>query len=137
MPQPNTESLTAKNRRLENELDALRGRIDDLEQQAGYARQLAEDAVKAAEAKAEEDAGRIASLKAILAEKDEKIAGLEGYIKRVHEEDDSTSPLGEKQPAPEVPRTRLARENGHSIRTADGDWVTVNMDSRPRHWSSI
>lgn len=134
MPNPKKESLTAIIAELRDELGQARTERD-------AAVEATKDATRTASDRAEEDAGRIASLKAICGEKDAEIAELKGYIRRVHEEDDSTSPLGEKQPAPEVPRTRLARESGangtHSIHFLGSGWSRADAGDGRRHWSTI
>ena len=101
--------------------------------------------LKAAEARAEEDAGRIASLKAIVAEKEGENAGLRGYIRRVHELDDAAAPLAPVRPPLEAPRTRMARDDGDAAFSGRGwrrlaDTVVNGADddgARRRHWSAI
>jgi hypothetical protein len=142
MPQPKKESLSAIIAELREELGQARTERDAALDAARDAADTAKRAAQAAVERAEEDAGRINSLKAIVAEKEGENAELRGYIKRVHELDDAGAPLAPTRAPAEAPRTRMARDDG-DIRIARGwtavaDHVVNGADrARPRHWSQI
>lgn len=136
MPNPNQKSLHA--------------RIATLSAEVGMMREIAEDAGrnrKEAEAKCAAAHKDCAELKRLLAEAREEIAGLNGYIRHGHEMDDAASERVAIEVAPPtlVPRTRLARQNGHSVHEMPlgPKWYGIDSGTEARraesvrHWTEI
>jgi len=129
MPTPKKENTVAD---LKLEVTELRGALN-----------LVNEDKRASDRAAEAAEKRVADAKVLIASLQEKVAELNGYIRRTHEIDDSRSEMVPVEAPDEMPRTKLAR-SPRDVPGSDRPWrSTPRLDekgwsehARP-HWTAL